>query len=243
MRRLAAALAAGVLITGAALVAGAAPATAACIPTTLPATALRQLADGVPLAGKKVGAGWDLVVLGRVTEVRHKSASYRYRITMQVDSVIGGDLPALYTFFGTSHGSYAFGVGQVYAVPLARRTTAPLTPATELWVDPCDPLVAVTDLAAAHEVVASTKPGYQPSPSPSPAPSSADPASALPLAGTSPAPSAAPVETVRASRLVVPKTIAVGLLVRRGIVALVVVVLLVAIAAATEHWWSHRHFA
>lgn len=243
MRRPLAVLLVAAVASGALLATGS-PAAAACTPSTLPDTALRQLADGVPVAGKKVGTEWQYVVLGTVTEVRHRSPKYRYRITMHVDSVIGGDLPGLYTFFGSSRGTYPFEVGKVYAVPLTKRTKAPIGPTTELWAESCDPVVLIPDLPAAHEIVASTKPGYvAPSPTPAPTPTETE----SEAAGSSPAPSATvdaePVAAVQDPQISVPSDLSVGLLVRRGIVALGVLALLIAIAAVAESRWSRRHYA
>ena len=217
-------------------------AAAACIPSALPATALQQLADGVPLGGKKVGAGWDVVVLGTVTEVLHKSPRYRYRITMRVDSALGADLPALYTFFGSSKATFPFEVGKAYAVPLAARGTGgPLLPTSELWASGCDPVVNVSDLAAAHEVIARTKPGYSSPPDLSPSDSGVGaPPSSEATTDVSKAAQVAPAQVARKT-FPDPQSLRRGI--RLGIYLVAAVGLVIALVAAAESWWSRRPLA
>lgn len=235
----AATLAIGVLAAGAFL-AMSSPAAAACAPTALPDTALRQIADGVAVNGKKVGAGWEGVVLGTVTEVRHKTPKHRYRITMRIDSTLGAELPPLYTFFGSSRGTFPFEQGKVYAVALSKRTRAPLTPASELWAEPCDAVVAVADLPAAHEVIASTKPGYQPPAPPKPAKAEVEVATV-----TEKPPVALPprITEVQAAPLRLPADRSMKDLVSLGAAAVAALGLLIAVVAAAESRWSRRHFA
>lgn len=222
---------------------GGADAAPACVPSALPMTALQQMADGLPLGGKKVGAGWDMVVLGTVTEVRHKLPQYRYRITLHVDSALGGDLPALYTFFGSSTATFPFETGKVYAVPLARRgAPGPLLPTTELWANACDPVVSISDLAAAHEVIARTKPGYTPPPAPEASPSPTDTQDAAPHSATPEVSGPASTAAVKAPRLTFPDQHALGRGIRRGIYTIGGLALVIALIAAGESWWSRRHF-
>lgn len=222
------------------------PAHAACVPAAAPITTLDRMAAGTPLAGKKVGAGWDAVILGTVTEVRHKSPKFRYRITMNVDSTLGADLPRLYTFFGSSRGTFEFETGKAYAVPVARRGgRGPVLPTTELWVDACDPVVPVADLPAAHEVIAKTKPGYTPSPTATPSPTpSPSPSEEVLAAAVVTTPSAAPAVTVaRGAHLDLPERDSLARTARALILIIGTLGLLVALIAAAESWWSRRHFA
>lgn len=215
----------------------------ACTTPTLPITALDEMAAARPVAGKTVGGGWDFVVLGTVTEVRHKSPKFRYRITMHVDSALGGDLPALYTFFGSSRGTFPFETGRSYAVPISRRgAPGPLLPTTELWVETCDPVVEVADLVAAHDVIARTKPGYLPSPSPSPSPSaSSSPTESAAQAGTSaPSPEVAKAARVKPARVAFPSSSQLNRGIRLGAYAVGGLGLAIALIALAESWWSRR---
>jgi hypothetical protein len=224
--------------------AAAAQAAPACVPSSRPISALEQIASGVALDGKQVGAGWDAVVLGTITEVRHRSPAFRYRITMHVDSVLGPDLPALYTFFGSSKGTYPFEVGKVYAVPLARRSRGGvLLPSTELWLNACDPVVLVADLPAAHEIIARTKPGYTPSPSPSPTASAAAPDVVTPSPTAVPATEAETVAVPAVHRAAFPDERELRRIATLGMYAVGALALVVALAAAAESWWSRRHYA
>ena len=221
---------------------GASAASTACeSPTAI--SALDELAAGKPLAGKSVGEEWVTVLLGTVTEVRHKSPKFRYRITMAVDASLGAEVAGVYTFFGSSRGTFPFEKGSVYVVPLTRRGgSGELAPTTELWAERCDPVIAVSDLAAAREVIAKSKPGYTPTPTPS----------ATPTPSSTPTPSEAVVEpTPLPSATVAPRMSAVpraafpndrtvqrGLL--TGVVGLGGVALLIVLIAVVESWWSRR---
>lgn len=217
-------------------------ASAACDTSPSPISALDEMAAGTKIGGKSVDAGWAAVVLGTVTEVRHKSPKFRYRITMTVDSTLGAELPATYTFFGSSRGTFPFETGSVYAVPLTKRSrSAEILPTTELWAERCDPVVAVTDLAAAREVIARTKPGYTPSPTASPTPTSSP--STDPSAAIAPTPepaSAQPPRVPSTPRAAFPDGRAVSVGLRVGLGGLAAVVLLIGVIAATESWWSRR---
>ncbi|MEP7053732.1 MAG: hypothetical protein ABI912_00605 [Actinomycetota bacterium] len=242
-RLLLAAVAAATLVATGQFAAASAVAPPPCVPSGQPITVLQRIADGAPQAGKKLGAGWDAVILGTVTEIRHNSPAFRYRITMHIDSVLGPDLPALYTFFGSSKATYPFEVGKVYAVPVARHGTAgPLLPGTELWANACDPVVLVSDLSVAHEIIARTKPGYQPPAAPTPA-APTEPESAAATPSPSETPSETAVAAVRASRVTFPDQRELGLAALRGVAVLGFLALLIAIVAALESWWSRRHFA
>ncbi|MEO6715205.1 MAG: hypothetical protein ABIM89_17535 [Mycobacteriales bacterium] len=216
------------------------PASAACAPAALPDTALRHIADGVAVNGKTVGAGWESVALGTVTEVRHKTVKHRYRITMRIDSTLGAELPPIYTFFGSSRGTFPFEVGKVYAVGLSQRTRAPLTPATELWAEPCDVVIAVPDLSAAHEVIASTQPGYQPPAPPAPAKPEVEVATV-----TEKPPVALPPRQAAAQRSAVhlPEEGALKDLIKLGVLSVALLGVAIALVAAAESRWSRRHYA
>ena len=149
------------LLASGAVVLSASPAQAACAP--VPPNALEMLASKKPVAGKAVGSGYDVVAVGTITKISHARPNYRYRFTMAVDSVVGGQLPGTYTFFASSRSAYPFAVGQAYAVPLARRKGTGPPATTELWSKNCDPITEVDDLAAARAIIERTKPGAKPS--------------------------------------------------------------------------------
>lgn len=217
-------------------------ASAACDVSSAPVSALDEMAAGTKIGGKSVGAGWAAVALGTVTEVRHKSPKFRYRITMSVDSTLGAELPPTYTFFGSSRGTFPFETGSVYAVPLTKRSrSAEILATTELWAERCDPVVAVTDLAAAREVIARTKPGYTPLPTASPTATSSpstDPSEAI--APTPEPASAQPPRVATPPRVAFPDNRAVSVGLRVGLGSLAAVALLIGVIAATESWWSRR---
>lgn len=224
------------------VVLGAPAAAAVCDMSPAPISTLDEMAAGTKVGGKSVGADWAAVVLGTVTEVRHKSPKFRYRITMSVDSTLGAELPATYTFFGSSRGTFPFETGSVYAVPLTKRSrSAEIMPPKELWAERCDPVVAVTDLAAAREVIARTKPGYSPAPTASPSTTAlptTDPSETV--VAPTPEPASAQPGVATQPRAAFPDGRAVSVGLRVGLVGLAAAALLIGVIAATESWWSRR---
>ncbi len=196
---------------------------AACAP--VPPNALELFASKKPVAGKAVGAGYDVVAVGTITRVSHPRPNYRYRFTMAVDRVVGGELPGTYTFFASSKSAYPFMVGEAYAVPLARRKGSGPPATTELWSTACDPISDVDDLAAARAIIERTKPGALPAP-----------AAAAPAVVAAPQPSPSPVRP-RVTFSSVETTYEWAKVFAS---LLLIIGLLVAIAAALESRWMHR---